>query len=161
VLSKLGVSHPPAVWRYAGDGHETYTVAWDFDQASRRGGPLGWQLRWTVRVFRKDWPLQPDTTQTEQLNALLATLEDHRIESTVILPPYHPAMIRAGGALFADMHRRFVRYLRGMQRTHRFRLVDLTTAQLPVSGYADGVHMSERNMRLMLDMALAKRPHAL
>jgi hypothetical protein len=83
---------------------------------------------------------------------------------TIVLPPLQPrflAGIYHHG--WAFRHRMVLAYLRGLQRTYRFHLLDFSRVSSigasPI-GFYDGVHMKPATTRLLLRAVLRAVPHA-
>jgi hypothetical protein len=163
ILDGLSLRERPTVWRYSADGHETFTTAWDFAEVARNGGPSEVALDNTIAVFRKAWR-DAAKAPPDRLDRILGKLNARGIAPLIVTPPYHPHTYRSGGRLLQRARRHFDAVLRELASRRDFEFVDLGapgSVDIALSGFADGVHMNEANMRAVLDRALRESRDAL
>lgn len=163
LFERLGLGRLDGPWRYAGDGREVSTTAWDFKDAAARGGPSPAGLRYTLRAFRHHWrdPIRPSNSRS--FTRLVTRIRAAGATTVVVLMPYHPAMTSRDSGL-RRAHGKVATHLRRLSVSQRFRLVDATYLSVfggSPSHFADGVHMSEINARRLIDFVIKRAPDAL
>ena len=162
LLEELSLLKRPEVWRYAADGRETFTTAWDFAEVARAGGPTRRALDYSIKVFDPAWRLAAKA-EGDRLDRVLGRLNAHGVEPVIVLMPYHPYLLRHRRPQIERARRHFLGLLEGMRPRRDFHVVDTTYPSVfgaRMDGFADGLHMDERNMRALFDHVLREAPGA-
>jgi hypothetical protein len=143
-----------ATTRYSPLGLRTHDI---HDAARSRGETLADGLRRSVRdyteLYGRFGRLSPDAERW--FERTLATLNSWDDDPVVVLTPAHPAFLASLGPVgWNRRHDELVRYLKGLAPRYRFHLLDasrIATFGGRRSGFYDGVHQTQPNVRALLD----------
>ena len=146
------------VTEYTPDGFR----AWDFhDRTRSRGIGLRAGLDLTIgeysSIYRNEYPALSDVAK-RRFERTLALMSASGTRPLLVLTPVHPRLLRVIGPLgWNRRHAEVVRYLMGLRSRFRFDLLDASRIARfggrPRDFY-DGVHLTEPNVRRLLDWAL-------
>lgn len=153
-----------ALTRYGADG---VVLRNRYDLAVERGRTLKRALDWSIdtaleRYATTSAALYPRSQR--YFEKTLAYLDQMDVTPAIVLMPLHPrllAAVRTAG--WDERHRQVMAYLRDLQKTHRFDLLDcsvLSSFRGDPQDFYDGFHLKKANARKLIAAVVARCPDA-
>ena len=158
----------PVACTYRSNGVTEYSPngfrAWDFhDRARSRGVKLADAIGATVKEYRAIYTSGYPELATEsklRFERTLGLMTAGGTRPVIVLTPLHPQLLRAIGPIgWTRRHADVLRYLRRLQTRFAFDLLDasrIATFGGSPRAFYDGVHLTEPNVRRMIDWALTR-----
>lgn len=144
----LGAQRP--LWTYDARGLELTTDAWNFDVVERAGGPREPAIANTLNIFGNTWAAGPGGPNEHDLVRAITLARSQGATVTFVALPYERETWRRAGGPLRDSLREALRIVRDAGAT----AVDLSRLPVPRRYFADGVHLSNKGMRQVLDAVL-------
>lgn len=174
VSSRLRQMGPSADASLLADAHHTvvltpdgYTISDPISAEATNGTSFQQRVRrWIGRTLRfyDRTPPQIDLLPDHYFRLTLALMNSLGAEPTVVLAPLQPAYLAAiYDHGWEARHRMVLAYLRSLQKTYRFHLLDFSRPSSiggSPTGFYDAVHMRPATTRLVVDAVLRALPDA-
>jgi hypothetical protein len=147
------------------DGFRAYDT---HDAAVAKGASLKERLPGTIKTYKRMYSRDftgLDADAQEYMVRTLAAMNERGATPLIVIPPEHAdliAALRPNG--WQARHDEVLAYLRGLQSTYRFTLLDMSHDRDfggDPSGYYDGLHLLVPNVRKLVDASLARSDKAL